>query len=124
MNALPPPVGNEARATSEITDTDVLGRACMCTASQDTPTKSEIAITPITVSVFAALRPCGARNALTPFEIDSTPVRAAAPDEKARRRTRTPTPPAVPAVIGSGTCAWGHVPAAQRARPVAIMADI
>src|SRR5689334_20531629 len=109
MNALPPPDGNAPRATSEITDTDELGRACMCTASHETPTKSEIAIAPITVSVFVALRPCGGRNALTPFEIDSTPVSAAAPDENARRSTSAPTPPAVPAVSGCGTWACGQL---------------
>ena len=49
---------------------------------------------PIASSVFAALRPCGGLNAFTPFEIASTPVSAAAPEENARRRTRTPTAPA------------------------------
>src|SRR5207247_8033102 len=51
--------------------------------------------------------------------IASTPVRAAAPDENARRRTSTPTAPR-PVFVGSGTCAVGHEPAAQRPIPVAI----
>ena len=84
----------------------------MCTASQDTPTKSEIAITPITVSVFAAFRPCGARNALTPFEIDSTPVRAAAPDENARRRTKSADPAGRP----DGDRVRARAPAGSRRR--------
>ena len=36
------------------------------------------------VSVIAALRDSGFRNACTPFEIASTPLNATAPDENAR----------------------------------------
>ena len=39
----------------------------------------------ITVSVAEALRHSGLRNAGTPLEIASTPVRAVVPDPKARR---------------------------------------
>jgi hypothetical protein len=60
---------------------------------------------------------------LTPFEIASTPVRAAEPDANARRRTNTPTAP-VPAAIGCGTCAVGHEPTAHFPIPVAIIANI
>src|SRR6266516_6403133 len=102
MNDVHEDVGNVALAISEMTETVPLGRACMWTARKDTPMKSEIAIPPMTSNVLAAFLPCGGRNALTPFEIASTPVRAAAPDEKARRTTKTPTAPA-PAVSGSGT---------------------
>ena len=52
-----------------------------------------IAITPSTSSVAAALRPCGRRNALTPFAIASTPVSAVEPDENARSTTKSETVP-------------------------------
>ena len=71
MNAPGEPAGKVARAISETTDTVLLGRACMCTASHETPRKSEIAIPPITASVVAAFFPCGGLKAPTPFEIDS-----------------------------------------------------
>ena len=77
------PLGNVARAIWETTETLVLGRAPVCTASHETPTKNVTAITPRIASVRAALRACGCRNALTPFEIASMPVRA-----PSRRRTR------------------------------------
>ena len=56
----------------------------------------------------AALRACGCRNALTPFEIASMPVSAAEPEAKARSRTKNVTAPA-PAGIASGVVATGHV---------------
>ena len=68
-----------------------------------------IAIAPSTVSVVAAFRPCGRRNALTPFAIASTPVSAVDPDENARSRTNSVMPPA-PVAIGSGVTACGAVP--------------
>ena len=43
-----------------------------------------MAIAPSSSSVVAAFLLFGLRNAGTPFEIASTPVRAAQPDEKAR----------------------------------------
>src|SRR5258708_21264029 len=79
------PVGKTPCAISASTDVVVLGNACMCTASHDTPTKSEIAITPMIASVSAAFFDCGRLNALTPFEIDSTPVNAAEPDASAQQ---------------------------------------
>src|SRR6266511_3429191 len=96
--------GNTARAISDTTETVVLGRACMCTARYETPMNSVIAIPPMISRVRAAFLPGGGRNALTPFEIASTPVSAAAPDANARRTTNTPTAPA-PAAMGCGTCA-------------------
>ena len=51
-----------------------------------------IAITPIDISVLAALRACGRRNAVTPFEIASTPVSALQPEANARSSTTMPDP--------------------------------
>src|SRR6476620_3481040 len=96
----------------------------MCTARYETPTKSEIAITPITTSVRAAFCPCGDLNAPTPFEIDSTPVRAAAPDANARRTTSTPTLPAAATVTGSGTWACRQPPTAHFPTPTPIITYI
>src|SRR5205085_5951518 len=103
------PVGNVARAISEISETVWLGRACVCTARYDTPRKSEIAISPSATSVAAAFRPFGGLKALTPFEIASTPVSADAPEAKARRTTKRPAAPA-PAASGCGTVACGQEP--------------
>src|SRR4026208_1803650 len=99
MGDVTDPAGKVARAISDTTETLALGCACMCTASQETPMKSVIAIRPIAGGVRAAFFPAGARKALTPFEIASTPVSAAAPEAKAWRRTKRPTTPA-PAAIG------------------------
>src|SRR5438477_4722914 len=112
--------GNVARAISDTTETALLGAACMCTASQETPMNSVIAIAPMISSVRAAFLPGGGRKALTPFEMDSTPVSAAAPEANARSRTKTPTLPA-PAASGCGTCACGQLPAAHFETPVPIM---
>src|SRR2546430_14985494 len=101
MNDVHDEAGKTVRAISETTDTLALGRACMCTARYETPMKSVIAIAPMITRVRAAFFPGGGRKALTPFEIASTPVRAAAPDAKARRTTKTPTAPA-PAASGCG----------------------
>jgi len=57
MNAPGDPAGKAARAISETSETLLLGRACMCTASHETPMKSVIAIVPMTRSVFAAFTP-------------------------------------------------------------------
>ena len=78
---------------------------------------SVIAIAPIASSVLAAFRPGGGRKALTPFEIASTPVSAAAPEAKAWSSTNTPTAPA-PAAIGCGACTVGHSPVAHFPTPV------
>src|SRR5712691_12097663 len=84
--------------------------------------KRLIAIAPMIASVWAAFFDCGRLNALTPFEIDSTPVRAADPDAKARRSTKTVTVP-VPAAIGCETVACGQPPVAHFATPVPITAN-
>ena len=61
-------------------------------ASTDSPRKKLPRITPITISVVAALCDSGFLNAGTPFEIASMPVRATAPDEKARRNAMAVMP--------------------------------
>src|SRR5881227_3105306 len=91
----------------------------MCTASHDTVRKSVTAIAPMIASVSAAFFDCGRLNAFTPFEIDSTPVSAADPEAKARRRTKTVTAP-VPAVTGCETVACGQPLVAHFAIPVPI----
>ena len=80
--------------------------------------KKLIAITAIVISVREAFRACGRRNAVTPFEIDSTPVSATAPDEKALSRTKTPSDP-IPVASGCGTWACGQEPAAHLPSPTA-----
>jgi hypothetical protein len=60
------------------------------------------ATTPRIVSVCDALRPCGRRNALTPFDMASVPVSADDPEEKECRITNNPAEDAVPIAIGSG----------------------
>ena len=76
-----------------------------------------IAITPMATSVLAAFCDFGGRKALTPFEIASTPVSAAAPEAKARSTTRTPTVP-TPVASGSGVVATGQLPARHFPTPV------
>ena len=85
--------------------------------------KSVTAIAPIATRVWAAFLPCGGRKALTPFEIASTPVRAAAPEANARSTTKSPTAP-TPVASGSGTKACGQVPSVHFADPVATSASI
>ncbi len=51
---------------------------------------------PISASVVAAFLLFGLRKAGTPLLIASTPVRAAQPEEKARRRRKTRANPASP----------------------------
>src|SRR3954453_23521692 len=101
---------------------------------------SEIAIAAMIPSVRAAFFDCGRLKALTPFEIDSTPVSAADPDANACKTIRSgtvsapvsaPDPDAnarktissvtvpAPAATGCGTCACGQVPTAHLATPVA-----
>ena len=58
--------------------------------------------TPIISRVVAALRLFGFWNAGTPFEIASTPVRAAQPDEKARSSRKAVAMPAMASWLGSG----------------------
>ena len=54
---------------------------------------------------------------MTPFEIDSTPVSATAPDENAFSSTNTPSVP-VPAASGCGTVATGQEPTVHFATPI------
>src|SRR2546423_13484918 len=123
MNDVQEDAGKTAREISEMTETLALGRACKRTARYETPMKSAIAITPMMTRVRAAFFPAGGRKALTPFEIASTPVSAAAPEAKARSRTNTPTVPA-PAARGCGTCAVPQAPAAHLPTPVPIIASM
>src|ERR1022692_1592436 len=101
------PAGKTARAICDTTESVELGRACVPTARYETPTKIVIATTPSTPRVRAAFFDCGRRNALTPFAIASTPVRALAPDANALR-TRKMVTAATPAGIGWGDTARGH----------------
>src|SRR3954454_2675011 len=125
MNPSVVPDGKTARAISDTTDgvPVVVGTAYVCTASQETPRNIAIAIAPSAVSVVAAFRPCGLRNALTPLAIASTPVSAVEPEANARSTTNAVTAPAPP-TIGCGETACGHVPSAQRANPTPISAKI
>ena len=66
-----------------------------------------IAIAPMIARVSAALRACGRRNAGTPLEIASTPVRAVAPDENARSTVNSPTAPAAVAASCSSSTSTG-----------------
>ena len=61
-------------------------------ARTEMPRKAVPRMTPIQVRVRPALRLSGALKALTPLEMASTPVRATAPDENARRRANRVTP--------------------------------
>ena len=94
-----------ARAICDTTESLALGRACRWTARYETPRKRVIAIMPSAASVAAAFRPCGLRNAFTPFAIASTPVSAVEPDENARRRTKSVIAP-VPTGSAFGVTAW------------------
>src|SRR5207247_11003056 len=116
-----PPVGKTPCAICDRTDVVSLGAACIFTASHDTPRKRLIAIAPMIASVSAAFFDCGRLKALTPFEIDSTPVRAAEPDANARRRTKTVTVP-TPAGTGSGTVACAQPVVAHWTTPVPMTA--
>ena len=59
------------------------------------------------MSVIAALRDSGLRNACTPFEIASTPLNATAPDENARISRNNVTPPSIVSPpVKCASCAW------------------
>src|SRR5438132_7002462 len=88
-----------------------LGTGFVLFARYAVPTIIVTAITPSMVRVFDAFLPCGLRNALTPLEMASVPVSAAAPEENECRITNRLATPAVPIGIGSGgAAAWGHEP--------------
>ena len=105
-----------ARAICESTDTEPLGRASILSARKETPRKRVTAEPAINRSVCDAFRACGRRKALTPFEIDSTPVRAAEPEANALSRTKRPIAPA-PTGSGCGTVACGQVPTVHFVMP-------
>ena len=72
-------------------------------------------------SVRAAFFDCGDLKAVTPLEIDSTPVSAADPEANALRRTNSVSVP-VPAATGCGTSARGQVPSVHLPIPTASVA--
>src|SRR5437899_6630611 len=117
--------GKTPRAISASTDgvPPSLGLACIWTASHETPTNIAIAIAPRTASVVAAFFPCGFRNALTPFAIASTPVKAVDPDANARSTTNVVTAPK-PAATGCETVACGQPVVAHLASPTPMSAKI
>ena len=82
----------------------------------------------MTARVEAAFLDCGRRNAGTPFEMASTPVRAVEPDENACRITNRPSGPMCPARFEMASTCWdaaeGHPPVAHRTNPTASMAKI
>ena len=74
---------NTARAMIESTvSPPSWGTGLRWCANTAVPKNSEPRITPIHTRVVAALRASGLRNAGTPLETASVPVRAMAPDEK------------------------------------------
>jgi hypothetical protein len=82
------------------------------------------AIRPSSRSVVAALRDFGLRKAGTPFEIASTPVSAAHPDENARAsRKISPSvvsgcsQPGAATISSSALGASGRVPISSRKNP-------
>src|SRR5262249_31699559 len=118
--------GKVARAISERTDGVPLsvGSACICTASQETPTNIVIAITPRTVSVAAAFRPCGRRNTVAPGP-GTAPTPAGPPPRGAPgRKAGRPAPAPAPATIGCGATACGQPLAAHLVSPTPIRTKI
>jgi len=74
-------------------------------------------------SVLAAFDAWGFLNALTPFAMASTPVRALEPEAKARSSTNSVTAP-VPAGSGFGATACGGDPSMHSTSPTAISTSI
>src|SRR4051812_45433918 len=111
MNPPNVPGWKTLRAICDTTDDVALGSAWTWTARNESPMNIVIVRAPRTPSVLDAFFPCGTRNALTPFAIASTPVRAVEPDEKARRRTKRVIAP-VPAGRALGTTALWRFPVA------------
>ncbi|MFZ2546388.1 MAG: hypothetical protein WAX12_00225 [Candidatus Microthrix subdominans] len=68
---------------------------CRRWANSAVPKNPTPRMTPIQVSVVAALRDSGFLNAGTPLEIASTPVNATAPDENARSNRKGVSIPSV-----------------------------
>jgi len=96
-------------------------------ASTTRPSIISTASPPIRASVVAAFFDFGFLNAGTPFEIASTPVRAADPEENALASRKTKPMPVMLAVpvswkVYSALSAAIGDPIAQRIRPVTSMA--
>ena len=84
-------------------------------------------IVAIHVSVMAALRGSGFRNAGTPLLMASTPVSATAPDENARMSSSGVSPMRAVPPVKSATRAWSvgrasRLPLNERTRPTTISA--
>src|SRR5437867_1830286 len=80
-------------------------------ASTMTPRNMVTEMAPMMARVAAAFFAWGRRNAGTPFEIASTPVRAVDPEENAWRITNRDAPEATPiSMVCWGRTAWGHPP--------------
>ncbi|CAM5717200.1 hypothetical protein STENM223S_03713 [Streptomyces tendae] len=75
-------------------------RTSVAEASAMMPQNMVTASRPIIASALPAFFDLGLRKAGTPLEIASTPVRAAQPEEKARRRRKTRAKPARPPCSG------------------------
>ena len=98
-------------------------------ASAVIPANMAIDSPPITVSVVAALRALGGRNAGTPLEMASAPVSAVQPEENARSASSiraspvSPTCPAAARTCQSALSATGGCPNAVCSSPTAIIAS-
>ena len=98
------PLGSSAHyfATRFLAEADVdaeliqTGPAEIVTAITNRDVDAVAVFQPALAKVVAALRDFGRRNMGTPFEIASTPVRAAQPEEKARMSKKAPASPAKP----------------------------
>jgi len=76
-------------------------RTLLINANAVIPENITIEMMPIAAIVRAAFRALGLRNAGTPLEIASTPVKAVHPEEKDRNSRNTNANPVNPAL-----CAW------------------
>lgn len=88
----------------------------MRTARNDVPRKRLIATAAIVRSVRTAFCACGGLKAVTPLEIDSTPVSAAEPEANAFRSTKRVSVP-VPTGSGWGVIACGQLPTVHLTTP-------
>ena len=95
------PRPNTALATSEFTVFVSVGTTRSCTARYESPKNMTPRRLPIHMSVVRAFFHSGGLKAGTPFEIASTPVTAAPPDENACRIRKIPTVP-VPMTASGG----------------------
>src|SRR5688572_848101 len=86
------PSPNTPAPMTDITVSSWLTTGFRWLARMETPRKYVPRITDMRVRVVAAFLDSGGRKAGTPLEMASTPERATAPDEKARRIRSTVTP--------------------------------